>query len=168
MKRVLLFKLALLKMSCNKSRKSKKISDSKFYKRFLADFVMVLRLTTAHSSKPGSVIMVDNEACTVKTNDISKTGKHGASKCRIEAVEIFSGKKKVIAVPGDTKFDVPLIEKKRAQVLSVTETSASVMDLESFETLDVPFDEEIKDQIAPEKQVEYWDIEGKKAVMRVL
>lgn len=129
---------------------------------------MVLRLTTAHSSKPGSVIMIDGEACTVKTNDISKTGKHGASKCRIEAIEILSGKKKVIAVPGDTKFDVPMIEKRKAQVLSVSENSASVMDLESFETIDVPMSEEVKGQVVPEKQVEYWDVEGKKAIMRVI
>ncbi|MEK6893177.1 MAG: translation initiation factor IF-5A [Nanoarchaeota archaeon] len=129
---------------------------------------MVLRLTTAHSSKPGSVIMIDGEACTVKANDISKTGKHGASKCRIEAIEIFSGKKKVIAVPGDTRFDVPMIEKRKAQVLSVSENSASIMDLESFETIDVPYGEDIKEQLAAEKQVEYWDIEGKKCIMRVM
>ena len=129
---------------------------------------MVLRLIDAHSSKPGTTIMVDGEACTVRSNDISKTGKHGASKCRIECIEVFSGKKKIVAVPGDTRFDVPMIEKHKAQVLSVGDTSVSVMDLESYETLDVPFSEEIKEQLAPEKQVEYWDIEGKKSVMRVL
>lgn len=128
---------------------------------------MVLRLTTAHSSKPGSVIIIDGEACTVRSNDISKTGKHGASKCRIEAIEIFSGKKKVVAVPGDTRYDVPMIDKRKAQVLSVSDSSASVMDLESFETIDVPVLEEIKGQVAAEKQVEYWDVEGKKMIMRV-
>ena len=129
---------------------------------------MVLRIITAHEAKPGTTIMVDGEACTVRSNDISKTGKHGASKCRMEAIAIFSGKKKVIAVPGHDRFDVPLIEKKKAQVLSVTGDKASVMDLESFETLDLPYMIEIKEELAPEKQVEYWDIEGKKVIMRVL
>lgn len=128
---------------------------------------MVFKLIDAHSCKSGTTIMVDGEACTVRSNDISKTGKHGASKCRIEAIEIFSGKKKIVAVPGDTRFDVPMVEKKRAQVLSVSEGTASVMDLESFETLDVPYSEEVKNQLAPEKQVEYWIIEGKKEIMRV-
>ena len=128
---------------------------------------MVLRLTTAHSSKPGTVLLIEGEAATVKSNDISKTGKHGASKCRIEAIEIFSGKKKVIAVPGDTKFEVPMIDKRKAQVLSVSDTSASVMDLASFETIDVPIMEEIKSQVEVEKQIEYWDVEGKKMIMRV-
>lgn len=127
----------------------------------------MLRLIDATGAKPGTTIMIDGEACTVRSNDISKTGKHGASKCRIEAIEIFSGKKKITAIPGSTRFEVPMIQKKRAQVLNLSENSASVMDLESFETLDVPFKEELKEQIAPEKQVEYWDIEGKKAIMRV-
>ena len=128
---------------------------------------MVLRLIDAHSCKPGTTMMVDGEAYTVRSNDISKTGKHGASKCRIEAIEVFTGKKKIVAVPGDTRFDVPMIEKHKAQVLSVGETTVSVMDLQSYETLDVPYNEEIKESLAPEIQVEYWDIEGKKAVMRV-
>ena len=111
--------------------------------------------------------MIDGEACTVRSNDISKTGKHGASKCRIEAIEIFSSKKKIVAVPGDHRFDVPLIEKKKAQVLNVSDSSASVMDLESFETLEIPIFEELKGQVKPEAQVEYWDIEGKKMIMRI-
>ena len=42
------------------------------------------------------------------------------------------------------------------------------MDLESFETMDMPFAEEVKDAIEVEKQVEYWDVEGKKCIKRVL
>ncbi len=128
---------------------------------------MVLKLINAHGATPGTTLMVDGEAYTVKSNDISKTGKHGASKCRIEAVAIFSGKKKIIAVPGHERFDVPMIEKRKAQVLSVSDDKASVMDLESFETIDVAYSEELKEQLAPEQQVEYWDIEGKKAIMRI-
>lgn len=129
---------------------------------------MVLKIINATEAKPGTTIMVDNEACVVRSNDISKTGKHGASKCRIEAIEIFSDKKKVIAVPGHERFDVPMITKRKAQVLSVSDATASVMDLESFETLDLPFPEEIKTDIVAEKTVEYWDVEGKKGIRRAL
>ncbi|MEK6889134.1 MAG: translation initiation factor IF-5A [Nanoarchaeota archaeon] len=129
---------------------------------------MVLRLINATGAKPGTTLLVDGEACVVRSNDISKTGKHGASKCRIEAISVITGKKKVIAVPGDSRFDVPMIEKRKAQILNVNEGKASVMDLENYETLDLPYIEEVKDQLAPEKQVEYWDIEGKKTIMRVM
>ena len=129
---------------------------------------MPLRLIDASQAKPGTTITIEGEAYTVKSNDISKTGKHGHAKCRIEAKAIFSGKKKVLAVPGHERFEVPLVLKKKGQVLSVGDTTASVMDLESYETLDLPFDAELKPLLAPEKEVEYWDIEGSKAIMRVL
>jgi len=129
---------------------------------------MVLKLINATEARSGTTIMVDGEAYTVRSNDISKSGKHGASKCRIEAIGIFDGKKKVIAVPGHERFEVPLVEKKKGQVLNVGETTASVMDLESFETMDIDFPSEIKEELAPEKQVEYWEVEGRKAIRRIL
>lgn len=131
---------------------------------------MVLKLIDATEAKPGTTILIDGQACNVTYNDTSKTGKHGASKCRIEAREILTGKKKIVAVPGSDRFEVPLIEKKKAQILSVNEadTTASVMDLESYETIEnMPFIEELKGKLAPDQQVEYWDIEGKKAIMRL-
>ena len=129
---------------------------------------MVLRWIDATQAKPGTTILIDGDAYTVKSNDISKTGKHGASKCRIEAISIFSGKKKIMAGPGDQRFEVPLIEKHKGQILSVSENTISVMDLESYETMDLAFPEELKADLAPAKQVEYWDIEGKKAIIRIL
>lgn len=128
---------------------------------------MVLKLIDAIEIHPGAVFTADGETYSAKSNDVSKTGKHGASKCRIEAVNLITGKKKIMAVPGRDRFEVPLIIKKRAQVLSVLENSASVMDMESYETMELPFVEEIKGQLAPEQQVEYWDIEGKKIIMRI-
>ncbi len=129
---------------------------------------MVLKVIDATEARTGVTVLVGGEACTVRSNDISKTGKHGASKCRIEAIEIFTGKKKVIAVPGHERFEVPHIDKRKAQVLNVGDVTASVMDLDNFETIDIPFMEELKDSLASEKQVEYWDIEGKKKIMRVM
>ncbi len=128
---------------------------------------MVLKVINATEAKVGTNILVDGEAYTVRSNDISKTGKHGASKCRIEAIGVFSDKKKVIAVPGHERFEVPMIIKRKAQVLSVGDTTASVMDLESFETTDMDYSEELKGQLAPEQQVEYWDVEGKKMIRRI-
>lgn len=129
---------------------------------------MTLKVIGATDAKAGVTILIDGEACSVKSNDISKSGKHGASKCRIEALEVFTGKKKVLAVPGHERFEVPMITKRKAQILSFNDVSASVMDLDNFETIEIPFMEELKNALAPEKQVEYWDIEGKKKIMRVM
>jgi len=128
---------------------------------------MVLKIINATEAKPGANIMIEGEAYNVKKNDISKTGKHGASKCRIEAVGIINGQKKIIAVPGHERFEVPMINKRKGQVLSVG-NEASVMDLESFETIDMDIPEEIRSEIVSGSTVEYWDIEGRKVIKRRL
>ena len=130
---------------------------------------MVLKIISATEAKPGTNIIIEGEAYTVKKIDISKTGKHGASKCRIEANGIISNQKKILAVPGHERFEVPLIDKRKGQVLSMGGGNrVNIMDLESFETLEVDCDEEIKNELEENSNVEYWDVEGRKIVKRKL
>ena len=129
---------------------------------------MVLKIISATEAKTGTNIIIDGVPCVVKKIDISKTGKHGAAKCRIEAVGIINNQKKIIVVPGHERFEVPRVEKRKGQVLSIGEDSISVMDLDSFETIDVPCPEEIKNELEENSNVEYWDIEGEKIVKRKL
>jgi len=127
---------------------------------------MALRLMTAHECHTGSTILIDGNAYIVKSNDVSKTGKHGSSKCRIEAIGVVDDRKKIVAVPGADRFEVPMIQKKKAQVLSSTGEMANVMDLETFETLDIPMVEELKGQLNPEDQVEYVIIDEKQRIIK--
>lgn len=127
---------------------------------------MTLKLIQATSAKPGTTLLWDNVPCVVRSNDQSKTGKHGSMKCRMEVVGIFDHKKRIGVLPGSESLEVPSVEKKRAQVLSVAEDIVSVMDLENFETLNLPYDEELKGKLQTDQQVEYWDVEGQKVVMR--
>ncbi|MFA5857199.1 MAG: translation initiation factor IF-5A [Candidatus Pacearchaeota archaeon] len=127
---------------------------------------MAYKLINAAQARTGVAIIVDGVACIVKSNDISKTGKHGHAKCRIEAIGVIDGKKKVFVAGGHDRLDVPLIEKSRAQVLTVTPESANVMDLETFETMDMVIPEDIKADLKSEDQVEYWVVEGIKVIKR--
>ena len=130
---------------------------------------MVLKIINATEVKVGTNILIDGKACIVKKIDISKTGKHGHSKCRIEAVDIIEGNKKVFVTPGHDRFDVPMVDKRKAQVLSKAGKKASIMDLESFETLEVVCpDEDVFEQLEESGNCEYWDIEGQKIIKRKL
>jgi translation initiation factor 5A len=128
---------------------------------------MAFKLISATEAKPGATIMVDGIACIVRTNDISKTGKHGHAKCRIEAIGIIDGKKKVFVSAGHERMEVPMVEKNRAQILNfLGENKFSVMDLESYETLEISAIEELNGQIKEGDQVEYWNVEGIKIIKR--
>ena len=128
---------------------------------------MVARVIDATEMRVGTFLMIDGVTHQVKKMDISKTGKHGHSKVRFEAVNIFSGKKKVAVVPGHDKFEVPMINKRSAQVLSISGNMASVMDSESFENLDLEIGEDV-DGVVEGGNVEYWDVEGEKLLKRAI
>jgi len=128
---------------------------------------MVLKIINATEARVGTNILIDGEPYTIKKIDISKTGKHGHSKARIEAVGIINGHKKVFVVPGHERLEIPMIDKKKGQVLSMGD-KVSIMDLKNFETLDIDCPEEIKSELQENSNVEYWDIEGKKIIKRKL
>ncbi len=108
--------------------------------------------------KPGSYVMVDDEPCKVLSMTKSKPGKHGAAKARVEVMGIFDNKKKVIMKPASATVVVPLIEKKRAQVISISGEIAQLMDMEDYSTFEANIPEETKDAVQPGKEIGYWKI----------
>jgi len=97
-----------------------------------------IKKVLATSVKKGTSLVIDGVACSVTSVQTSRPGKHGHAKCRIEAVSLIDSKKKIIVVPGHDKLDSPIIEKKNAQVLSVQDGKANVMDSENYEQLALP------------------------------
>ena len=87
--------------------------------------------------KVGSYVLVDDVACIVKNVQISKPGKHGSTKARVDAVGIIDEQKRIFIKPTSDRVEVPIIEKKNAQVLSIHENTANVMDMETYETFDL-------------------------------
>jgi len=129
---------------------------------------MVSKVIEATEMRVGTYLMIDGAAYQVKKMDISKTGKHGHAKVRFEATSVMTGKKKVQVVPGHDKFEVPMVDKRQAQVLSIHGETASIMDSENFENLELPISEELKDSVTEGSTVEYWDVEGEKLIKRVM
>lgn len=129
---------------------------------------MVLKIVDATELKVGSYALFDGETCIIKSVDVSKTGKHGAHKCRFDAIGVISGKKKCLMMPGTDRVEIPLIDKRQAQVLALTPTGVSVMDSVSFENFELPIPEEFAGQIKDGMSLEYWDMEGVKLIKRII
>lgn len=128
---------------------------------------MVLKMINATEARVGTNILLDGEPYMIKKIDISRTGKHGHAKARIEALGIINNQKKVFVVPGHDRLEVPLVDKRKGQVLSVGD-SVSVMDLENFETMEIQCPNDIRSELQENSNVEYWDIEGQKIIKRKL
>jgi translation initiation factor 5A len=121
------------------------------------------------SLKDGSYILIDGEPCRIVEYDKSKPGKHGAAKARVVGIGVFDSVKRSLVLPVSTNVEVPLIEKKSGQVVSTSPTNVQLMDLETFETFDVPLptDDDMKSKMASGAEVEYWRVMGRTKIMRV-
>ena len=128
---------------------------------------MTTKVSSAGSIKEGSYIVIDGAACKAVSVETSKTGKHGHAKARITAIGLIDEKKREIVLPAHDNVDVPIIDKKVAQVLSITGTNANVMDAETFETFDIPIPEELRATVTEGCQIVFWDILGEKVMKQL-
>ncbi len=129
---------------------------------------MVLKIVDASELRVGSYAIFDGECYVIKNVDTSKTGKHGAHKCRFDATSVIGEKKKMALFPGTARIEVPMIDKRKAQVLAKVGEKVSIMDAENFENFELPVPEEFKEQITEGMTLEYWDVEGKKIIKRLI
>jgi translation initiation factor 5A len=112
------------------------------------------------SLKEGKYVIIDDEPCKVVRISTSRPGKHGHAKIRIEAVGIIDRRKREIVKPGDAKVEVPIVEKKKAQVISVGSNSVHLMDLQDYQTFEISKPEER--QLVEGEEVVYWEVMGKR------
>lgn len=119
------------------------------------------------SLKVGSYIIIDNEPCRIVSYDHSKPGKHGSAKARISAIGVFDGSKHSMVSPVSANVDVPLIDKRSGQIISMSGPSLQIMDLETFEVFETEAtDDEMKDKIRQGGEVEYWKVLERIKVVR--
>ncbi len=113
-------------------------------------------------------VIIDDEPCKIMSISTSKPGKHGESKARIEAIGVFDRQKRSIVHPVKHKVHVPMIDKRTAQVLAlIGDSTVQLMDLETYETFEMPIPDEFKGQLEPGKEIQYLEALGRKKITRV-
>lgn len=128
---------------------------------------MASKVISANNVQKGTTIVIEGAACKVVDVQISKPGKHGHSKVRVSAMGLIDDKKRVIVMPGHDSVEVPIIEKKTAQVLSVQGDMANVMEMETYETFDLKIPEELKGRVVSGVSVLYWIIMETKVMKQI-
>lgn len=121
------------------------------------------------SLKVGHHILIENEPCRIVEYEKSKPGKHGSAKARIVAIGVFDGVKRSMVSPVDTKIESPIIEKRGGQVISVSENSVQLMDLETYEVFWAPMPTklDVRERLLSGSEVEYWKVLDRVRVTRV-
>jgi translation initiation factor 5A len=113
-------------------------------------------------------MIIDEEPCKIMSISTSKPGKHGEAKARIEAIGIFDGQKRSVVHPVKHKVHVPIIDKRNGQVLALMgDDVVQLMDLETYETFEMPIPDEYKGKLEPGNEIMYLQALGKKKITRV-
>ncbi|MGN6623952.1 MAG: translation initiation factor IF-5A, partial [Candidatus Nitrosocosmicus sp.] len=93
---------------------------------------------------------------------------HGSAKARVAAIGVFDGSRHSLVSPVSASVDVPLINKKSGQIISISGQTLQIMDLESFEVFETSaVEDEIRDKIIQGSEVEYWSVLDKIKIVRV-
>jgi len=111
--------------------------------------------------KVNRYIVIDEEPCRIIGISTSKPGKHGEAKARLEAIGLFDDQKRSIVHPVTHKVRVPMIDKRKAQVLSVHGNVAQLMDLATYETFELPVPAEMQG-VEPGQEVLYLEAMGRR------
>ena len=105
--------------------------------------------------KEGRYMLIDEEPCKIISISTSKPGKHGEAKANIDAVGIFDKKKRSVVFPVKHRVQVPMIDKRKAQILAVGGNEVQLMDLETFENFSLAVPEEFQGQLHSGEEVMY-------------
>ena len=112
----------------------------------------------------GSYAMVEESPIEINHYSTSQPGKHGSAKARVEGRGVFDNKKRSFSQPVDAKIDVPIINRKQGQVVSVSGDDAQVMDLETYDTITMRPPEEY--DLSPDDEIEFLEWEGHRKIVR--
>ncbi|MCS7103058.1 MAG: translation initiation factor IF-5A, partial [Candidatus Korarchaeum sp.] len=95
-------------------------------------------------------------------------GKHGSAKVRVEARGIFDGTRRSKIFPADAIVEIPIVGKRTAQVINVYGNIVQLMDLETYETFELPIpeDQELASKLRSGLEVEYWESMGRRKIVR--
>jgi len=122
---------------------------------------------SAKELKIGKFVVMDDIPCKVVEIQSSAPGKHGSAKMRITGIGIFDGSKHTLLKPSDGDIDIPIVERKTGQVISISGDSAQLMNPTSYEMFELPIPDELKGQVEAGKEIEYMETMGKRMMQRV-
>ncbi|RZN72321.1 MAG: translation initiation factor IF-5A [Candidatus Methanolliviera hydrocarbonicum] len=122
------------------------------------------RQTEVRTLKKGGYVIVDEEPCVIMGMTTSKPGKHGSAKARMDVIGIFDGQKRSIVQPVTAKIYVPIVERKTAQVIAISRDTTQFMDMETYETFELPVAEEYADKMEQGKEITYIESLGKRKI----
>ena len=124
-------------------------------------------MATATELKKGMYFLLNNQLVRVTKKEIVVYGTHSHSKLKIFYTDVKGSGEKFVNMKHEDKIEILDIIRKTGQVISKTDNSVQIMDMQSYETFDMKIPEELKDQVKENVTVAYWVILDDKVMKEV-
>lgn len=128
---------------------------------------MEIKISELKDLKEGKYVVIDGTPCKVLSTVHSKPGKHGGAKVRVEAVGLFDDQKRTLMGPVNQKIEIPIINKKSAQVLAIVKDSVQLMDLTTYETFELPLPKDLEGNLSEGVTILYMEVDGKRKILQI-
>ena len=73
---------------------------------------------------------------------------------------LFDNRRKSLVKPADARVQVPIMTKKRAQVLAIVGEKAQLMDMGDYSTFELDIPEELKGKLESGQEINYFEVAG--------
>ena len=123
--------------------------------------------TSIKNLKENGFVIIDGVPCRVYKVQISTTGKHGHAKVRVEAIGLFDNTRHSLIGPAHETVEVPIVLKKKAQILAVVGKKVQIMDLDDYSVFELDIPEERKSEIVPGNEIDYYETMGIKTLKKL-
>lgn len=118
--------------------------------------------------REGGFILIEGSPCRVDRVTVSTSGKHGHAKVRVDAIGLLDGTRRSIIKPAGESVDVPIVEKKRAQVVAVLgPEKVQLMDMETYDVFELDVPEERKKDVKQGEEIDYFTVVGIKTLKQL-
>lgn len=124
-------------------------------------------VTEVGKLKEGRFVIIDDEPCRIVGFTVSAPGKHGHAKARVDAIGLLDGQKRTLVRPTSAKIEVPIIERGSAQVIALLPQTVQLMDLNTYETFELPIPIGLRGELKEGVEVEYIQTLGRRRIDRV-
>jgi translation initiation factor 5A len=124
-------------------------------------------MTNAEEIDRGMFILVNKEIFKVIRKEVIAVGTHSHSKTKLVCQNISGGGERFFTYSHKDRVEVPDIENRVGQVISVGEGSMSVMDLKNYETLEVGAGRDLLAEASEGKTVFFFTYNGTSKALKI-
>jgi len=115
-------------------------------------------VTIIKDLKPNGFVIIDGVPCRVERVQVSTSGKHGHAKVRLDAIGLFDNTRRSMIAPSHENVEVPIVEKKRGQVIAIIGNKAQIMDMQTYEVMEMDIPEERKARVKQGEELDYFEV----------